>query len=124
MKRDKSVKSANEKYRQYTGTQDWYKYMAGYLLTDGTHGIATETQSFWFLDIIVSYKFDKKQRMKNVYCQRWVLQRKGDTDSFEIIGHNDDNEAVIRQDIEFSDFPFDSYEVLVCNNVILLPSEN
>ena len=124
MRRDKSVKSANEKYRQYTGTEDWYKYMAGYLLTDGTHGIATETESFWFLDVIVSYKFDKKQRMKNVYSQRWMLQRIGDTDSFEVIGYNDDNEAVIRQDIEYSDFPFDSYEVLVCNNVILLPSEN
>ena len=67
MKRDKSVKSANEKYRHYTGTEKWHKYMAGYSLTDGTHGIATETESFWFLDIIVSYKFDKKQRMKDVY---------------------------------------------------------
>ena len=124
MKRDKSVKSANEKYRHYTETAKWYKYMAGYSLTDGTYGIATDTESFWFLDIIVSYKFDEKQRMKDVYCQRWVLQRNGDTDSFEVIGYNDNKEAVIRQDIEYSDFPFDSYEVLVCNNVILLPSEN
>lgn len=124
MQRNRSTKSANDFFTGFTGTEQLYNYNFGLYLTDGTKHVAEETQSFWFLDVVCSYKFDEKQRMKGVYCQKWKLIRQGDTDKFEVQGFNDNNDVVITQTIPFSNFPFDEYEVLVMDNIILLPSEN
>lgn len=124
MERNITTDSANDFYNHFTGSEHAYKYKFDYIFTDGIKFIAEETNSFWFLDVVISYKFDDYKRMKDVYYQHWTLQRIDDTDSFLIEGRNDDMETVITQKIEFSDFPFNKYEIMIINDTILLPSEN
>ena len=47
---------------QFTGTSQYYQYMAGLKLTDGVKYIADEAGAYWLLDIIASYQTDAKIR--------------------------------------------------------------
>ena len=124
MERNTTAVSANNFYVQFIGSENSWPYKFGYSFTDGIKFIAEQTNSFWFIDVVISYKFDSERRMKDVYYQHWTLQRIGDTDSFLVEGRDDNMKTVITQKIEFSDFPFNKYEVMIINNMILLPSEN
>ncbi|MCH7559291.1 MAG: hypothetical protein IIB56_17810 [Planctomycetes bacterium] len=47
---------------QFTGTSQYYTYMAGLKLTDGVKYMADEAGAYWLLDIIASYQTDAKIR--------------------------------------------------------------
>lgn len=48
------MKDCNAFYRQFTGTETYYRYLANVQITDGTKEIAEKERCFWFYDIIVS----------------------------------------------------------------------
>ncbi|WP_235130095.1 DUF6876 family protein [Chryseobacterium indicum] len=52
--------SANDFYNQFTGTEHYYSYILGIVLTDGVKSVADEEQCYWFLDCIASYQTSQK----------------------------------------------------------------
>jgi len=109
---------------QFTGTEHYYKYTFGTKLTDGVKYLATTAGCYWLLDIIVSYQ----PQLKNQGFQVWKLSRNADnsypTEGAWVVTCEDGNgNALIKQYIEYSDFPMNTAEVWFIDGVMLLPSE-
>lgn len=115
--------SANDslKYVQFTGTDHYYKYMFGIVLTDGAMQLATDEQCFWMMDIVCSYFTHPK--INGEEFQVWTLKRQGETDSFKVTCDDGNKNILITQKIPYSDFKFDELKLYKVDNVIMLPSE-
>lgn len=119
MKTNKETKEIQNDLKQFTGTEYYYKYFEECVITDGVKYLAESCGAFWFLDIICSYK--DRPNMKMESFQVWTLKAK-DSRGVVTCGDGNDNE-LIKQQIEFTDFPLDKITVWKVENVILLPSE-
>lgn len=113
--------SANEFYNDFTGTETYYKYLLGLLLTDGVKTVADEEHCYWFLDCIASYQLEKICGKEEF--QVWKIERVEDS-RFRLSATSGNNKVLITQDIEYSDFFFNELTIWKENNVLLLPSEH
>jgi hypothetical protein len=114
------MNNANDHFSQYTGTQHYYKHFTGILYTDGVKAIAEHCSAYWLIDLIVSWQVYKKVNRESF--QQWKLYRVAAT-HFKVIATDGNNNLIASQDIPFSDFPFDSCSLWLCDQIILLPSE-
>jgi len=113
--------SANEFYNEFMGTECYYSYMFGILLTDGVKTIADQEECYWFLDCIASYQFEEKFRKEEF--QVWKIERVNDT-QFKLSATDGNNKVLATQDIESSDFFFNEFTIWKEDKVLLLPSEH
>lgn len=127
------VLCANQEVSHFHGSESCYKLRGTNLhYSEGVQEVANKYQSYWFLDLIASYQ----THLKNVDFQQWKLERdysftiieevKNITqrkDSFVVTCDDGNNNILITQHIEFSDFEFDQYKVWIQNEMIHLPSE-
>lgn len=113
--------SANEKLEHHIGTSQWYKYLAGILLTDGAKELAEKFRCFWFLDIVCSFQVTE-EGFNNKDFQCWRLVKHPDQSA--TITVDDGNKNILKErGIEWTDFPEDEATVWYQRGVILLPSE-
>lgn len=110
--------NVNENYRQFTGTENYYKYNSGLLLTDGVRQVAEDLKCFWLIDIIASY-----QHKINLDFQVWKLSRT-EGSMFVVTCQDGNYNEVIRQEIDYSDFEGDELTVWCESPVLLLPTEH
>lgn len=104
---------------QFTGTERYYKFspLSKLVLTDGVKYLADKAGAYWLLDIIVSYQ----HQLRNEGFQDWVLTVK---DGKGIVTCTDGNsKQLVKQQIDFTDFPLDGISLYCMDGVILLPSE-
>lgn len=113
--------SANDYYNHFIGTECYYAYLMGLVLTDGVKAIADEEQCYWFLDCIVSYQLEPTIKEKEF--QVWKIERIEDT-KFKLTATNGNNKILVSIEIPFSDFFFNEYTIWKEGNVLLLPSEH
>ena len=113
--------SANDFYDLFIGTEQYYSYFFGFVLTDGVKTIADEEQCFWFIDCIVSYQLSEKFRKEEF--QVWKIERVEET-QFKLTATNGNNKVLATQEIPFSDFFFKEFTIWKEGNVLLLPSEH
>jgi hypothetical protein len=113
--------SANEFYNEFMGTESYYSYMFGMVLTDGVKAIADEEKCYWFLDAIASYQLEEK--FKNQEFQVWKIERIAGT-KFKLSATDGNNNVLVTQDIEYSDFFFQECTIWKEEKVLLLPSEH
>jgi hypothetical protein len=117
---------------QFTGTEHYYRYIGGMLLTDGAKFLAEKAGAFWLLDIIASYQKDKRilgnERLRDM--QFWTLTVKpenaGGHKGVVVCQEDSDIPPVITQNIPFTDFPMPEVKLWVQRGehlVIMLPSE-
>ena len=114
------MKNANNEFSQFTGTENWHKLMMNHTATDGVMHVCNELKCYWFIDVILSYQMD--ERLRGEDFQTWKLTR---TDGTEfIVEATDGNDNVlVKQVIEFSDFEYDELTFWNVNRTIMLPSE-
>ncbi len=87
-------------------------------LTDGCQMTKEYTGASWLFDIILSWQF----KLRKFTFQVWKLTRQGDGSWF--IQCLDGNDHVLGcQEIHYSEFPLDQFEVWLIDGVCLLPSE-
>ncbi|PZU13460.1 MAG: hypothetical protein DI622_14110 [Chryseobacterium sp.] len=113
--------SANEFYNHFIGTENYYRYPLGLLLTDGVKAVANEEKCYWLLDAIASYQFEEK--FKNQEFQVWKIQRVEET-KFKLSATDGNKKILVTQDIEYSDFFFSEFTIWKEGDVLLLPSEH
>ncbi|KUJ56422.1 DUF6876 family protein [Chryseobacterium aquaticum] len=113
--------SANEFYNQFTGTENYYSYIFGILLTDGVKNVADEEKCFWFLDSIASYQ--TSQRFQNEDFQVWTIKRIKN-EQFNLSASDGNENQLMSATIPFSDFFFEEFTIWKEGNVLLLPSEH
>lgn len=83
--------------------------------TDGVQFLAEKAGAYWLLDVIASYR-------RPEHFQIWTLDVKGKKGVVEM--KEDTNEPVlVRQEIEYTDFPLDTIQLYLIDGVLILPSE-
>lgn len=134
------TKDCNSLYEEHTCTENYYRYILGYHLTDGTLDVAKTEGCFWFFDIVVSAQLIAGVEKEDF--QTWYLTRVRD-DEFIVFGTNgnwvediskyegltpeeNDMNILYTQEIPFSDFKYDKLRVFLSGHdkVIYLPSEH
>lgn len=112
--------NANDQFTQHTGSGHFYKTNFGHLVTEGAHDLCTACESFWLMDIILSYQISRKVAAESF--QVWELKRvKGDR--FNVTATDGNDNILLTQKIPFSDFPYDTATLWNVNKTIMLPSE-
>ena len=114
------LKNANDELRQFTGSEQFYRYILGLKLTEGVKHAADTFRCFWFLDVIASYQGQGIYRAEEF--QVWNLKRT-EGDRFIVTSDDGNNNILGTQKIPFSDFPYDTFTVWLVNGVIMLPTE-
>lgn len=103
----------------FMGGGDQYRHpMFGFLYTEGVQYIAEEAGAYWLLDLVGSYQY----RFKNIPFQLWEL--KVDNRSGVVTMKEDSGQPeLVRQEIEYTDYPGDYLKLYFIDGVLLLPSE-
>ena len=103
---------------QFTGTEQYYRHWTGSLLyTDGVKYLADTAEAHWLIDLIASY------RRKEPF-QVWTLKR--DQEGFGAVAtmQEDSGQPVlVRQVIEYTDFPLPEITLWLVDGVLILKSE-
>lgn len=102
----------------FTGTENYYKNFLGLVYTDGLKYVAEEAGAYWLIDAIASYQADLKKHE----FQSWTLKQNPDK-SWTLKATDGNDRVLVKQEIEFSDFPIGQISLYVSNNVLMLPSE-
>ena len=111
---------------QFHGTTEYHKHLfpgkSPLHLTDGCKYVRDTCDAYWLFDAILSYQCDRA--LKSINFQIWELKRLKVDLSWLLTCREDSNSKVlIRQSIEFSDFPLDYIKIWVIDKIALLPSE-
>ncbi len=107
---------------QFYGSTTLYKHWLGLNYTDGIQYLAKEANCYWLLDAIASHQ--TKQFLSNPQLrefQIWHLQVQ--ENSGVLICEWDTNQEVLRQEIEYTDFPLSHIKVYLVEKVLMLPNE-
>lgn len=118
----KSIEEIKNILKNSRGTTAYHIFSAvrGYpQATDGVMALAEAAECYWLLDAICSYS-DADILDKDFSV--WTLEVNRESQSAVLTGYNDTME-VIRQEIEYTNFPLDKVTLYLIRNIILLPSE-
>lgn len=100
--------------------QSYYPQFLGYTYTDGVEALCTDYECFWFVDLIASYKTDR--RLVGQEFKSWTLTRTSG-DEFKVTCEDGNHNVILTQDIPYSDFKDDKCTMWEVNGVVFLPSE-
>lgn len=111
----------------FSGSVQFYKYMCGCLLTEGTHHVCEVAECYWFADIIASYQGESWA--KNEDFQVWKLEVDIDRGFGKVTCEDGNDNVLVTQDIHSTDFPARELTFWAERNelggmTILLPSEH
>ncbi len=107
---------------QFSRSEEWFRHFTGLLYTEGVHYLADKGGAFWLIDAIASYQHTARRNQRLCEFQIWVLTVK-DTEA-ELVCYDDlPGKALIRQHIEYTDFPLPEIKLYVENGTLMLPSE-
>ncbi|NJL11303.1 MAG: hypothetical protein HC908_17280 [Calothrix sp. SM1_7_51] len=107
---------------QFVGSGVIYKHCQGLFYTEGILYLTEATSSYWLLDLIASHQ--TKQFLSNPKLQHFQIWRLSVHEkSGSLICECDDNMEVLRQEIEYTDFPLTSIKLYLISKVLMLPRE-
>lgn len=105
---------------QFTGTTSYYKSSFGkLLLTDGAHYLRERLDCYWLIDVVESYQ----PMLKHIPFQLWSIDVKQDKSAVVEMREDTGLDAIIRQEISYTDFKLKQYEFFCIDGVVLLKSE-
>ena len=112
--------------KQFHGTSEYHKHLfpgkSPILLTDGCKYVRDVCKANWLFDAILSYQCEPI--LKGVNFQVWELKQLKKDLTWQLTCREDRNKKpLIKQSIEYSDFPLDYIKIWVIDKVALLPSE-
>ena len=115
----------NEGLAHFYGTQQYHRWSGLFktVLTDGAKYLAEQAQCYWLMDVIASHL----PKPVNIYPFVVAKLKKNKHDSFSFSLEDGNYNVISSQEIEYSDFPLDEYELFVQYSgdawVIMLTSE-
>ncbi|MBD6620954.1 hypothetical protein FNW02_35815 [Komarekiella sp. 'clone 1'] len=120
-----TVKTAEEliaDLEQFTGSEVVYRHSLGMLrYTEGVKYLAQATRCYWLLDAIGSYqhRLGSNARLREFQVWRLVVKDESGT----LICEEDTDKEVLRQQIEYTNFPLSEITLYLTQKVLMLPSE-
>ncbi|MBK7099129.1 MAG: hypothetical protein IPH58_13245 [Sphingobacteriales bacterium] len=113
---------ANDFITQQNGTGQYYRHwLLGFKFTDGVKELADLCNSYWLIDLIVSHQTERRVYMEPF--QVWHLKRLNQH-RLVIVATDGNSNEIARQELSFSDFPYDSATIWMADRVLYLPSEH
>ena len=108
---------------QFIGSEHYYKHWTNIIqYTDGVAYMAKAGGAYWLIDAIASYQGEKHFELDEL--QLWELVKSDDGDSAVLTARRDTGlPPVIKQEIEYTDFPLQEIKLYVKNGILFLPSE-
>lgn len=116
----------------FIGTEHYYKHPFGLYFTDGVHYLAEAAGAYWLIDAIGSYLPD----LQGEELQVWTLTLDGNGGAVLVCEGADpttgDAVEVVRQEIEYTDFPLDVIKLYLQHGtvdlvnwawILMLPNE-
>lgn len=110
-----------EELSQFTGTEQWYRnpLFRNYVYTDGVKYLAEKAGAYWLIDYIFSNQLTPKIRKEEF--QNWKVKTNNNS---AIIRVEDGRDNLIQKfKLEYTDFPFEEFNLWFTDNTLLLPSE-
>ena len=104
----------------FIGTTKYYRSGFGTLhLTEGIHYLRETANCYWLIDIVESYQ----PMLTDVPFQIWTLKVNEDESALVTCKEDSDQPCLVKQEIEYTDFPLDEIEFYCIDGVVLLKSE-
>ena len=119
MRKETDEEKLKVELSSFTGTEYYYRHFTGLKFTDGIKYLADKTDCYWLIDLIGSYQ----NLLKEIPFQVWTVKvNKG---GYAVVTCREDtNEPVIvKQEIEYTDFPLSEFECYCIDGVLILKSE-
>jgi len=116
------LRTLNAELAGFTGTENHYQHWLGLRYTDGVKFLAERAGAYWLIDAIASWQ-PQASRIDPDF-QLWQLTVGDDHTAVLTFQRDSDLPAIIRQEIEYTDFPLSRITLYVENGVLLLPSEH
>jgi len=113
--------SLRNELRQFSGTTQYFLHFTGLKYTDGIKYLAEKAEAYWLIDVVGSYQY--LPEVKATEPQFWQLDIAENKSAVVTMVADSGCKPVVRQEIEFSDFPLSSIKIWVCDGVLMLPSE-
>jgi hypothetical protein len=107
--------------RQFSGSDTVYRHWSQRLVyTEGVLFLAENSGSFWLIDAVASHQ----PTVVNEEFQLWTLDVDLTKHTAVLECRADSGlPALVRQEIEFTDFPLATIKLYVENGVLMLPNE-
>ena len=106
----------------FHGSTILYKHWLGLKYTEGVKHLASGTSSYWFIDTIASHQ--TKQFLSDNRLQEFQIWRlQVEDNSGNLICELDTNQEVLRQEIEYTDFPLSEIKLYLVEKVLMLNNE-
>ncbi len=135
MMTETNIEALKSGLAQFCSTENYYRHWTGRLMhTDGVQFLTERAGAHWLIDLIASYQGEKAlnpQRLQEF--QVWVLvtnaghclsEKQPETYGVAMCFDDLPGKCVIRQEIEYTDFPLPKVKLYVESGVLLLPSEH
>lgn len=108
--------------KQFIGSGIIYQHCLSIKFTEGVKYLADAAEAYWLIDGIASHQIKRfLSNTKLQYFQIWHLLAK--EKSGTLICEWDTGKEVIRQEIEYTDFPIASIKLYLVSKVLMLPNE-
>jgi len=126
-----TIEELKKELNGFIGTECYYQHFTGGKFTDGVKHLADRAEAYWLIDAIFSwqgerrsfeFRGEKRERVKDAPFQIWIL-KVADSSAVLEMREDSDQPAVVRQEIEFTDFPAGEIKLYLIDGVLLLPSE-
>ncbi|MDP8216011.1 MAG: hypothetical protein P9L98_01650 [Candidatus Kaelpia imicola] len=112
-------RTLKEELTNFTGTEHYYRHWLEFNYTDGVKFLAEKANCFWLLDAIGSYQ----HKLKEKGFQIWTLKVNEDKLAVLQMQEDSDTPIIVKQEIEYTDFPTEEIKLYFINGVLLLTSE-
>jgi uncharacterized protein DUF6876 len=113
-----SKEEINRTLPNFTGTENYHKFLCGTFLSDGVKYIADSAECYWLLNILVSVQQLPKVKKEDFQVLKF------NRESMTVRIEDGDNNVVYKQKIQLTDFPLDEITIWFANHIIYLPSEH
>jgi hypothetical protein len=108
--------------KQFSSSTIFYKHWLGLKYTEGVQHLAEETNCYWLLDAIFSHQTKSFLSNPNLReFQIWHLRV--ENNSGILICEWDINQEVLRQEIEYTDFPLSHIKLYLVERILMITSE-
>ena len=108
---------------QFIGTENYYKHpFTKTIFTDGVKYLADNAGAYWLIDYI-AFKQIEDSKIGNCDFQVWRLDAIPDACSAVITCTDGHETCIVKETIDYTDFPIATMKLYYQNNVLMLTSE-
>lgn len=116
-----SQQQLRDQLAMHVGSQSFFRHWTRQLIyTEGVQFLAEQARAYWLIDLVASWRLDPRIRGEEFVV--WRLSVNEDRTATAIADDGNNNELV-RQEIEFTDFPLPEITLYLTDHTLLLPSE-